>query len=259
MIIQTQINNKTYHVDLSKPIDISIPIGDVKCFYAPDIDMQPFESGDFVGAVKKGAPVNFFNVHFNPHGNGTHTECLGHITAEQESVNENLKQYHFPCFLVTVPLVKTENEDMLISLDELQNSLPVKIPAGIVIRTSPNTPAKQTADYSGTNPPYLEAEAMKFLVEHGVQHLLIDTPSVDREEDDGILASHHIFWGLSEDGSPYDTSRKNCTITELIYVPNEVKDGHYLLNLQIAPFNLDASPSKPVLFALESKLNGNKR
>ena len=108
-------------------------------------------------------------------------------------------------------------------------------------------------DYSGTNPPYLSSEAMKFLVEHGVQHLLIDTPSVDREEDDGILAAHHIFWGLDADGNTLDESRNKATITELIYVPDEVKDGWYLLNLQIAPLELDASPSKPILYKLNPK------
>lgn len=252
MIIQTKINDKSYQVDLSKPIDISIVVGNVKCFYAPDLSMQPYESGDFIGAVSMGAPVNFFNVQFNPHGNGTHTECLGHITTEQESVNDTLKEFHFPCYLVTVPLEKMENGDQIVTLEELQTSLPTNIPKGIVIRTSPNESQKLKADYSGTNPPYLEAKAMEFLVEHGVQHLLIDTPSVDREEDEGILASHHVFWGLNQDGTAYDASRNDCTITELIYVPNEVKDGYYLLNLQIAPFNLDATPSKPVLYALES-------
>lgn len=252
MIIQTKINEKSYQADLSKPIDISIPVGDVKCFYAPDLNMQPYESGDFIGAVKKGAPVNFFNVHFNPHGNGTHTECLGHITAEQESVNKKLKEFHFPCFLLTVPLVHLDNGDQVITLEKMQDLLPTEMPRAIVIRTSPNESSKQSADYSGTNPPYLADKAMKYLVDHGVQHLLIDTPSVDREVDDGILASHHVFWGLDADGKSYDSSRNQCTITELIYVPNEVKDGHYLLNLQIAPFNLDASPSKPILYALES-------
>jgi len=253
MIIQTIINDKSYSVDLSKPIDISIAVGQVKCFYAPDVEMQPYESGDFIGAVNKGAPVNFFNVHFNPHGNGTHTECLGHITPEQESVNEKLKQFHFPAFLVTVPLVKLENGDQVITLEQMESSLPIKIPKGIIIRTSPNESVKLTADYSGTNPPYLEAKAMKFLVEHGVEHLLIDTPSVDREVDEGILASHHVFWGLDSDGTVNDDNRNACTITELIFVPNEIKDGMYLLNLQIAPFTLDATPSKPILYELTAK------
>ncbi len=42
--------------------------------------------------------------------------------------------------------------------------------------------------------------------------------------------------------------RKDCTITELIYVPNKVEDGTYFLNLQIAPFENDATPSKPILY-----------
>ena len=34
----------------------------------------------------------------------------------------------------------------------------------------------------------------------------------------------------------------------MIYVPNDIDDGMYLLNLQIASFENDASPSKPVLY-----------
>ncbi len=38
--------------------------------------------------------------------------------------------------------------------------------------------------------------------------------------------------------------------TELIFVRDEVEDGSYLLNLQIASFENDASPSKPVLYKI---------
>jgi hypothetical protein len=48
-------------------------------------------------------------------------------------------------------------------------------------------------------------------------------------------------------------ARMDCTITELIFVENEVRDGSYLLNLQMASFVNDASPSKPVLYKIESK------
>ena len=46
-------------------------------------------------------------------------------------------------------------------------------------------------------------------------------------------------------------ARFNCTITEMIYVNEEIHDGSYLLNLQFASFENDASPSKPVLYSLE--------
>ncbi|HRI35474.1 MAG TPA: hypothetical protein PLD02_17115 [Saprospiraceae bacterium] len=58
----------------------------------------------------------------------------------------------------------------------------------------------------------------------------------------GQLLAHKAFWQYPE------AVRKHCTITELIYVPNEVRDGFYLLDLQTAAFDLDASPSRPVLF-----------
>jgi hypothetical protein len=34
-------------------------------------------------------------------------------------------------------------------------------------------------------------------------------------------------------------------------VPNSVEDGEYFLNLQIAPFENDATPSKPILYKIE--------
>jgi hypothetical protein len=47
-------------------------------------------------------------------------------------------------------------------------------------------------------------------------------------------------------------ARLEATITEMIYVPDNV-DGSYLLNLQIASFENDASPSKPVLYSVFNK------
>jgi hypothetical protein len=41
-----------------------------------------------------------------------------------------------------------------------------------------------------------------------------------------------------------------ATITDFIYVPNTIEDGEYLLNLMIAPFENDATPSKPILYKI---------
>jgi hypothetical protein len=82
------------------------------------------------------------------------------------------------------------------------------------------------------------------LAENGVQHLLTDLPSVDREEDAGAMAAHKAFWQYPH--SP----RLQATISEMVFVPNEAKDGLYFLNLQIASFESDASPSKPILYPL---------
>jgi len=249
MEIQLKHAGRKYSCNLNEPLDISIPTGQVKCFYAPDFIASPYVNGSFIGSVKKGAPVNFFNVEFNPHGNGTHTESLGHITTKQESINSVLKQFHFVSYVLSVAVQTKKNKDKVISLGALKENCPSTLPKALIIRTKPNRKSKLSKDYSGTNPPYLDKKAMQFIVDMGVEHLLIDLPSVDREVDKGVLASHHIFWGMDKSRS-LNAKRRTCTITEMIFVENGIKDGLYLLNLQIAPFNLDASPSKPVLYRL---------
>jgi hypothetical protein len=89
------------------------------------------------------------------------------------------------------------------------------------------------------------------MIEAGIRHLLVDLPSIDRTFDEGKLSNHRIFWNVRQGSfETNEASFTNNTITELIYVPVEVEDGNYLLNLQIAPFAADASPSRPVLFKM---------
>lgn len=35
---------------------------------------------------------------------------------------------------------------------------------------------------------------MEFIVQKGFKHILVDFPSVDREEDEGRLLAHRAFW-----------------------------------------------------------------
>lgn len=249
MEAKIKIKQRLYSINLANPIDISIPIQNtdkqVKAFHAPDVSFQPYIAGNFVGAVDAGSPVNFTNIHINPHGNGTHTECVGHITNEGQTINQTLGAYFFSARLVTIEPEKQQNGDRVISEEQVAEKWKGGQPEAFIIRTHPNSPSKMTYDYSGTNPPYLTPEAISFLVEKDVQHLLLDLPSVDKEEDGGELASHKMFWQYPTD------PRQDATITELIYVPDKARDGFYILNLQIASFELDASPSKPVLYQID--------
>ena len=249
MNLQLKYNKQTYRCNLAQAIDISIAVGQVKCFYARDFEVKPYVSGDFVGAVTAGASVNFFEIQLNPHGNGTHTECFGHITEQQESLNEQLKQFHFIAQLISVPITANATGDQVISKAALQTASPRKLPEAIIIRTLPNSRDKLNADYSGANPPYLDQEAMEYLVRQKVKHLLLDLPSVDKESDGGKLLNHRHFWNIAGKLA-IDDSRKDCTITELIYVPDEIEDGLYLLNIQTPNIQLDAAPSRPVLYRL---------
>jgi len=121
----------------------------------------------------------------------------------------------------------------------------------VVVRTLPNDPQKAVKNHSGKNPPYFTPGAMNFLLDCGVQHLLVDLPSVDREEDDGMLPSHCTFWNFDRSCEKETDQISLRTITELCFIPEHVQNGLYLLDLQVAPFHLDAAPSKPILYPLE--------
>ncbi|KPM31176.1 N-formylkynurenine (Aryl-) formamidase [Croceitalea dokdonensis DOKDO 023] len=247
MLATIKHNNRNYKIDLAAPLDISIAMtgkeNNINAWYLQPPRIEPHQEDGFVGKVSQGASVNFNDIWFNPHSHVTHTECAGHITEEFQSVNQSLKRFFFLAELVTVAL-EMYGEDRIVSKKQLQYALGNKKRKAIVIRTLPNLKSKKFAQYSNTNPPYLTKEALVFLREKGIAHLLVDLPSVDRERDEGRLAGHHAFWNTK------GALRKQATITEFIYVPNRIKDGTYFLNLQVAPIENDASPSRPVLYSL---------
>jgi arylformamidase len=242
-----EYNSRKIQIDVSKPIDISIAIDvtkeNVNAWYTEDPKIFPESYDGEIIKVSEGAVVNFNNIHFNPHSHITHTECVGHITEEVHSVNQNLKHYFFVAEVVTVA-PESRGEDFVISEKQLKTALRNKKRDAVVIRTLPNLSDKKIMRYSNTNPPYLLEEAVIYLKEKGIKHLLIDLPSVDKEKDGGKLLSHNAFWNTS------GKLRMDATITEFIYVPNTVEDGEYLLNLMIAPFENDATPSKPILYKI---------
>jgi len=241
-----QLNDIEYTIDLSKPLDISIPLksgpDNPNAWYIEPPKIEPVTLGDWVGNVKNGASTNFNNIAFNPHAHGTHTECVGHITKEFYSINDCLKTFFFTAEVISIRPEK-QDDDLVITKQLLKEKL-LRKPEALVIRTIPNTADKLTKQYSHTNPPYLEEEATIYLKELGIKHLLIDQPSVDKEEDGGTLLSHNAFWNTS------GKIRFDATITEFVYVPSHIDDGLYVLNLQIASFHNDASPSKPILYKI---------
>ncbi|MEJ2595275.1 MAG: cyclase family protein [bacterium] len=247
MIAEIKHNGQTFRVDFSKPLDISIPLNSPKnkvtAWHVAPTRVEPVTMGDWTGSVKAGASVNFNNIFFNPHGNGTHTECLGHITPEAQSVNRQLTHFLFIAEVISIQ-PEMKGEDSIISADQVEAALQGKHPEAVVIRTLPNGLDKLNRNYSGTNPTYLSEAAAHLFRKKGIDHLLIDLPSVDREDDGGKLLAHKAFWDLS------NTPRLQATITELVYVRDNIADGTYLLDLQTAPFENDATPSRPVLYSM---------
>ncbi len=272
------------------PIDISIPLNfsgpQPNAYGVVNAVSKLYEAGSLVGDTRAGGSCNFEQYTFIPHCSGTHTECVGHITHERISIRDCLQDVFIPAVLISVEPVKMSEtdetysvefgeNDMLITRNALELALSAPpaladgfVSAGaknppahadgsdlsaLVIRTVPNDESKMTREYSKLIPPFFSTEAMEFIAEN-FKHLLVDLPTIDRLYDEGKLTNHRIFWN-TEQGS-FETNantRINSTITELIYIPNEVEDGNYLLNLQIAPFAADTSPSRPILFKLLQK------
>ncbi len=254
MDINFEHNGTTYSANLDEPLDLSIPLRNglenPNAYFAPLVEFIPDVIGDFVCSTALGSPVNSMNLRLNPHGNGTHTECVGHISTERFTINDCLWRFHFLAKLATVYPTKMPDGDRVVLRKQLEELVQPGEVEAFILRTLPNDNQKLTAKYSGTNPPYLHHEAVEWLVHCGIQHLLLDLPSVDREEDGGKLLSHRAFWRY---GHAADEIRKNSTITEMIFVENEIQDGLYLLNLQIASLEMDASPSKPVIYRIDNR------
>lgn len=249
MLIHFFEGGRQCQVDLDKPIQIGITLragaGSSKCFYAPPFETFPVVEGTFIGDTKLGGSINFKNIRLNPHGNGTHTECVGHISKEDHFLSNCLTKFHFIARLISIYPQLADNGDKIICREQLELKVGDIDAEAIVVRTLPNDTSKIDRQYSGTNPAYFEPMAIEWMIEQGIQHLLTDLPSVDREEDGGGLAAHKAFWNYPQQPA---TQR---TITEMIYVPAEIPDGEYLLNIQVPSMDLDASPSGVLLFAIK--------
>jgi arylformamidase len=135
--------------------------------------------------------------------------------------------------------------DQVITLEQLRQVVNERPAKRWSSAHCPTTRAKVQRDWSGSNPAYLQSTACAWLRSIGVKHLLLDLPSVDREEDGGVLAAHHAFWDFPGHVGPASAPSPKCS-----QVPAEVRDGRIpMLELQLPHFMNDAAPSRPVLYA----------
>lgn len=238
-------------------MDISIPLKagpeNITAWYVDPPRMEPVMNDMFTGSVKKGGDVNFRDIFFNPHGHGTHTECVGHISEPDVYISNVLRESFFVAHVITVTPRPISEEhdiyklgDLAVMLDDVKSALKDTRPEALVIRTLPNDDTKMGRQYSNTNPPYLHSKVAMWLANEGINHLLVDLPSVDPEVDGGKLIAHRAYWQYPEKISSLNT------ITELVYVPGHIPDGRYIMNLQTAHFVNDATPSRPVLYPIKT-------
>lgn len=297
MRAEIDIEGVRYRVDLSLGVDLSAPIyfeedrddardddrgaegsadddsGDhqakqTDAFGLPRPSSEPFRVSGFVGDTREGGSVNCRTLTLTPHGNGTHTESVGHIVNARVAVPSVTPLGLVPACVLTVPTVslssaqetyggKHHGDDKVVTSSSLRMakraaSVPAAFLRAIAIRIPdvrpPGPPGRQ--HWSGSNPPYLTEEATQQLREWGCEHVLLEVPSIDREDDGGATVCHHLFWGVAA-GHALEGEPPQRTITEMAVVPDVLVDGTYLLSLQVPPLVTDAAPSRPVLFSAE--------
>lgn len=270
-------------VDLSRPHDLSMRVrfedertsstdaGSGRAFFLPRAQTRAVEAGGFVGDVRRGGSCNCETHVLTPHGDGTHTEGVGHILAERVGVLGVLglvEQGLLPALVVTVvPRRLEEVEDEVAGnhgpddhvVDELSladaiaaaraHAPPTLSPRALVLRTAPGA-ERRAARFSGTNPPYLTPDAALLVRRERFDHLLVDLPSLDREDDGGLLGAHRAFFDVAPRATHLEGAPPRRTVTELCAVDEHVRDGAYALALHLAPLEADAVPSRPLLFPL---------
>jgi kynurenine formamidase len=262
MITRFEWAGRLLAADLSRPVSIAIPLDfegpQAACFDAPPATSRP---------LRAGLSCNCELLTLAPHCNGTHTECVGHVTEDRVAVSECVQGGLLLALLVTLePTAATATQedsnpvpepgDLLVTasaLDAAFRSHARAAPRAMILRTAQAAGRGPHHHYRGAAPaPYLSRQAAMWLVDHGIDHVVLDLPSADRAEDGGRLTAHRIFFGLPAGSRrAREAKRPRASITELAWIEPSVPDGHYLLDLQMPAFRSDAAPSRPLLYAVD--------
>lgn len=257
--------------DLADPLPIAIPLDfdgpQPAAFGAEPARARVVRGNGFVGDTREGGTCNHEQLTLTPHGNGTHTECVGHLTDERISVSETVRGGLCLALLVSIhPVAASVTSecpdpvpaatDRVITAAALQAAIaqyPPVNPQALVLRTLPSGLERLSRAYEGPAPaPYLTLQAATWLVERGIEHLVLDLPSADRAADGGRLAVHRTFFGLPPGSRrASEATRAQASITELAFIAPTIRDGLYLLDLQLPAFLSDAAPSRPILFPVK--------
>jgi len=267
-----ELDGRAVVFDAQRPVSLAIELNfdghEPRWFAAPLARSDALQAGAFTGRVSRGASCNASTLSLTPHCDGTHTECVGHLTREACDVRDVAPTGLLSALLVSVTALSAADsgEDTspsapagegLITRQAVLRAWPDALPLtprALVIRTLPNEPDKRMRDYGAQPAPYLSRQAATLLVERGIEHLVLDVPSADRADDGGEMCAHRVFFGLAPGQESLAAARRSqCTITELAFVADSLTDGPYLLQLQVPALAGEALPSRPVLFPLLRK------
>ena len=243
--VRVRVASEWLSVVLDKPIDLAQRLDgaarDAQFFDASPARSAPMTQGAFIGDTRAGGSCNVRVWTLNPHCNGTHTETVGHLTHDDVAIGELLPSAPMLAQLLSVNADTQGEIPSNTVVDHVSHDV-----TALVLRTHDGDTKQTPQTY-----PVLAAAAMRSIAAAPIQHLLIDTPSLDRA-DDRTLLNHRVFWGLPSTGRDASVAtHPTRTITESIAIPRAAPDGVYLLCFGAANWASDAAPSRPTLYSLE--------
>ncbi len=244
MKISFEVNGVNYAFQTNQFFDISLGIkkqNNVNCYHLEDPTFAYFENEYFVGSLKKGGSVNCEKISFYAHASGTHTECALHVLpADFTMLDVQVPVLQLARIITIQP--KKVGDDFLIDEAVLSEITNEEQATALVVRTLPNQEDKLSFKYAGTNPPFFTVDGIRKIKNLGFKHLLTDLPSIDKEQDEGLLAAHKQ-WFLTNGNA--DIER---TITEFIYVEKNIPDGMFCLAIRLPKIETDAVPSSVLIY-----------
>src|SRR5690606_8287709 len=90
--LRVRLHGRQRRADAQRAHDLSIPLAfdapQPSFFGAAAASARPLVAGSFIGEVRSGGSCNCATYTSTPHCNGTHTECVGHLTHERVSLRD---------------------------------------------------------------------------------------------------------------------------------------------------------------------------
>ena len=266
-------------VELGSAVSLARRLGfdgrDPRHFGAPPPRRGPLVLPGFGGQVARGASCNCDTIELVAHCHGTHTESVAHLVEEPHDVCDVAPLAPLPALLLSIapcaaagsgedsdPLPRPG--DRLLTRAALRAAWPASLPfapQALVLRTLASVAAGAVADVAAAPAgedadaaaPYLSRQFAAELVERGIEHLVVELPSIDRGHDEGRLCAHRVFFGLPPRATRLaEARRRQCTVTEFAAIPASLADGPCALQLALPRIAGDAVPSRPLHFRLEA-------
>src|SRR6202048_906202 len=137
------VGGRELSIDVSRPVMLAVALDfagpQPRHFGAPRASSQPFEAAGFKGSVAQGASCNCELITLIPHCNGTHTECVGHLTRERLDAYRGAPAGLLPALLLSVSVERAaasgegsdpapQPGDLLITRRALERAWPQQAP-----------------------------------------------------------------------------------------------------------------------------------